>query len=171
MSKNRIFLDCGQFDGVAIEQYVVDNSWNIISFDPEPQPNLNLPKHKLIEKAVWIKDGKVEFSLDPKKQASHIVGIAGTAYEKTITVPSINFSKFVAQLPEDAFIVCSLDIEGAEFAVLRQMIKDGTIKRISVLDVEFHHRLMPDEDDNSARQLTQELWDLGLVVRQKVPLN
>lgn len=173
MSKNRIFLDCGQFDGVAIRQYCVDDSWKIYSFEPETQPDVNLadlPPYELIEKAVWTKDGKVKFSLDPNKQASHITGIAGTDFENTISVPSIDFSKFVANLPA-AEIICSMDIEGAEFPVLRKMIKEGTITRIKALDVEFHHRMMNTEDDNTARKLIQELWDLGVIVRLKIVLN
>lgn len=169
--KPKIFLDCGQFDGVAIEQYCVDDSWEIYSFEPDPKPLPHLPKLTLIEKAVWTEDGEVSFSLDPRQQASHITGIAGTDFEDKKTVPSIDFSKFVADLPEADVLVCSFDAEGAEFPVLRKMIKDGTIQRIDVLDIEFHHRLMDDEDDESARKLIQELWDLGVVVRLKIVLN
>ena len=166
----RIFLDCGRFDGVAIQQYCVDDSWDIISFDPNPKSGLDLPAHKLIKKAVWIKDGFVQFSLDPRIQASHIVGVAGTEYEETKRVASIDFSWFVSKLP-DATIVCSMDIEGSEFAVLRKMIADGTASRIKVLDIEFHHRMMNDEDDETARKLTQELSKLGVIVRLKIVLN
>ncbi len=173
MTKNRIFLDCGQFDGVAIRQYCVDDSWDIYSFDPEPQPKLNtsdLPPHKFYKMAVWTETGTVSFDLDPNKQASHISKIAGTDYKKRKLVDSIDFSDFVGSLP-DGIIVCSMDIEGAEFAVLRKMIKDGTAKRLNVLDVEFHHRMMNDEDDNTARKLMQELSDLDVIVRLKIVLN
>ena len=171
MTKSRIFLDCGQFDGVAIEQYCVDDSWDIYSFEPNPKVNKHLPKHTLIKKAVWIKDGTVTFSVDPNYQASHIKGVAGTDYEKRKRVPCIDFSGFVSRLPGDALIVCSMDIEGAEFQVLRKMIEEGTIYQITVLDVEFHHRMMADEDDESARKLVQEISDLGVIVRLKVVLN
>lgn len=171
----KIFLDCGQFDGVAIEQYCVDDSWKIYSFEPEVQPDINLerlPKYELIEKVVWTEDGEVSFSLDPNKQASHITGVAGTDYEDKLVVPSVDFSRFVEELPySDDYIVCSMDIEGAEFPVLRKMIKDGSIWRIDVLDIEFHHRMMKDENDESARKLIQELWDLGVIVRLKIVLN
>lgn len=169
--KNKIFLDCGQFDGVAIEQYVVDDSWKIYSFEPTPQPNLNLPEHELIQAAVWTEYGTASFSLDPRKQASHLVGVAGTEYEDTVPVDTIDFSDWIQEIPDDAFVVCSMDIEGAEFRVLRKMIEDGTIKKINVLDIEFHHRMMNDEDDETAKQLIQELWDLGVVVRLKIVLN
>lgn len=170
MSKPRIFLDCGRFDGVAIQQYCVDDLWKIYSFDIDPQPNLDLPEHTLIESAVWVDNQGVEVSLDPQKQASHIVGVAGTEYVETKKISSTDFSWFVHQLPE-AVIVCSMDIEGAEFSVLRKMIKEGTADMLSVLDVEFHHRMMPDEDDESARKLVQELSALGVIVRLKIVLN
>lgn len=165
----RILLDCGRFDGVAIHQYCVDDLWEIYSFDIDPQDNLDLPEHTLIEKAVWTDDKGVEVALDPHKQASHIVGIAGTEYPKTKQVPSLDFSWFVHEL-SPATIVCSMDIEGSEFPVLRKMIKDGTIQRISVLDVEFHHRMMGNEDADTARELIQQLSKLGVIVRLKVVL-
>lgn len=168
---HKIFLDCGQFDGVAIQQYCVDDSWEIISFEPDPQPDLDIPKHTLIKKAVWTDDGELSFSIDPRKQASHVTGVSGTDFDEKKTVPSIDFSKFVANLPDDAFIVCSMDIEGSEFLVLRKMIAEGTITKIKVLDIEFHHRMMPDEDDDSARKLIQELWNLDVIVRLKIVLN
>lgn len=170
MTKNRIFLDCGQFDAVAIKQYVVDDSWAIYSFEPDPKTLEGLPELTLIEKAVWIQDGEVKFGLDPLGQASHIMGLAGTDYENVIKVPSIDFSKFVSELPE-AFIVCSMDIEGAEFPVLNKMILEGTIKRINVLDIEFHHRAMADYETEDARKLIQEISDLGIIVRLKVVLE
>lgn len=167
----KIFLDCGQFDGVAVEQYCVDDSWEIYSFEPDPKYLPHLPPLTLIEKAVWTEDGELPFLIDPRQQASHIQGIAGTEFEEKRMVPSIDFSKFVADLPETNLIVCSMDIEGAEFPVLRKMIKEGTIKRLKVLDVEFHHRMMSTEDDTTARLLTQAISDLGVIVRQKIVLN
>lgn len=166
----KILLDCGRFDGVAIQQYCVDDSWEIYSFDIDPQPNLDLPDHTLIEAAVWTDDKGVQVALDPRKQASHIVGVAGAEYEQTKLMPSLDFSWFVHELPE-AVIVCSMDIEGAEFAVLRKMIRDGTADMLSVLDIEFHHRMMNDEDDESARKLVQQLSALGVIVRLKIVLN
>lgn len=166
----KIFLDVGRFDGVAIKQYCVDDSWTIYSFDIDPQPVANLPEHTLIEKAAWIRDEEVEISLDPLKQASHITGIAGTEYPNTKKIQAIDFSWFVSELPPADVIVCSFDAEGSEFPVLRKMIKDGTIDMISVLDVEFHHRIMNSEETEDARKLIQQISDLGVIVRLKVVL-
>lgn len=167
----RVFIDVGRFDGVAIKQYVVDDSWDIYSFDPDPQDNLDLPEHEFMQAAVWTEYGFIDIALDPLKQATHIVGIAGTEYTDTVQVPCIDFSDWITRFSEDTEIICSFDAEGAEFPVLRKMIEEGTILKIDVLDIEFHHRLMNDEDDESARKLIQELWDLGVVVRLKIVLN
>lgn len=168
--KHRIFLDCGQFDGVAIEQYCVDDSWEIYSFEPDPKPLPHLPPLTLIEAACWTEDGVLKYSLDPQQQASHIKDLAGTDFEETRVVRAIDFSWFVHEL-SPATIVCSMDIEGAEFPILRKMIRDGTADMLSVLDIEFHHRMMNGEDDESARKLVQELSDLGVIVRLKIVLN
>lgn len=155
---------------MATRQYCVDDSWTIYAFEPDPQPLDDLPPLTLMKSAVWIEYGAVKFSVDPQKQASHIKDVAGTDYETVVSVPSVDFSDFVRGLPE-TIVVCSMDIEGSEFAVLRKMIKENTAQRINVLDIEFHHRMMSDEDDNSARQLMQELSALGVIVRLKIVLN
>lgn len=166
----KILLDCGRFDAVAINQYVVDDSWDIYSWDVDPQLLEGLPKHTFEKKAVWIDDKGVEVSLDPRKQASHIKGVAGTEYGETIKVPSFDFSKFVDDLPMNDVTVCSMDVEGSEFSILRKMIKDNTIHLLDVLDVEFHHRMMNDEDTESARKLIQEIDSHGVIVRLKIVL-
>lgn len=168
---DKIFLDCGQYDGVAIKQYCVDDSWTIYSFEPTPKKLEGLPKLKLFKKAIWIRNGRMKFEIDPRHgQGSHLIDTTSGPSESQITVSTLDFSKFVSELPE-VFIVCSMDIEGSEFPVLRKMIDDGTIKRINVLDIEFHHRLMADYDTEDARKLIQELWYQGVLVRLKVVLE
>ena len=166
----KIFLDCGQFDGVAIKQYCVDDSWTIYSFEPDPKYPPDLPKHKLYKRAVWTRNGRIKYRIDPLQQASHIDGIAGTPFEEERTVSTIDFSDFVSKLPDADLVVCSMDIEGAEFYVLPKMIEAGTIKKIDILDIEFHHRLMPDHDSEDALKLIQQLFNLGVIVRLKIVL-
>ena len=71
---------------------------------------------------------------------------AGNILQKNIVwdtmckVKSFNFSNWLKQtIPNNSFVICKLDIEGAEFDVLEQCIKDNTISLINVLNVEFHH--------------------------------
>ena len=46
---------------------------------------------------------------------------------------------------EHSLVVVKMDIEGAEYDILRAMLADGSIDLVDVLHVEFHHRLMPAE--------------------------
>lgn len=173
----KIFLDVGYYAGKALDYYapLMDESWTVYVF--EPNTNINVEetlkrfpfKAKWIKKAVWTKNGKVNFRLTGRNDASHIDSIRKSE-DPMITVPCIDFSKFVADLPKDATIVCSFDGEGAEFPVLRKMIKDKTIERISLLDIEFHHRLLMDEDEASASLLRREVEGHGTLVKLKLEM-
>jgi FkbM family methyltransferase len=173
----KIFLDCGYYVGKALEYYApfLDDSWIVYVF--EPNTNLDVEeslkrfpfKTNWVKKAVWTDDGTVEFRLTGRNDASHIDSIR-TSTDKKIEVPCFDFSKFVANLPEDTTIVCSMDIEGAEFPVLRKMIDDGTAQRIALLDIEFHHRLLLETDEADASSLRRELETLGVLVKLKLEI-
>jgi FkbM family methyltransferase len=68
--------------------------------------------------------------------------IQETLYE----VPAIDFSRWVKEMVarhteengSKPFVVLKMDIEGAEYAVLEELVRDGTMKLISELLVEFH---------------------------------
>jgi len=54
-------------------------------------------------------------------------------------VPSFDLSAWIAQAFEPADeVVLKLNVEGAEYAVLEKMIRDGTILRIGRLYVDWH---------------------------------
>jgi len=159
----RILLDCGFYYGAAtrnlLRQGVIDKKWLIHAFEPNPEIDIKkvaeeFPlKIETHQEAVWIKNGKVSFTISIRDNASHIKGTCGHCPKKTVKVTSIDFSSFVAKLPK-AFIYCSMDIEGAEYKVLKKMIKDKTIDRINVLETEYHDRFMdkyPIEDWNKLK--------------------
>lgn len=174
--KNKYFLDCGFYVGKALEYYApfLDDSWTVYAFEP----NINLDvlesvkrfpfKVEWIPKAVWTEDGEVEFRLTGRNDASHIDGIRDSV-DRKVTVPSIDFSKFVSELPE-GIIVCSMDIEGSEYPVLRKMLADGTAKRLNLLDIEFHHRLLEEEDNATSSALRQAFEGEGVLVKLKLEL-
>lgn len=173
----KIFLDCGYYIGKALDYYapLMDESWKVYVFEPNTKLDVEeslkrFPfKAEWIKKAVWTEDGEAEFSLDGREDAAHLTDVR-TSLDKKIKVKTLDFSKFVADLPKDATIICSFDIEGAEFPVLRKMIADGTAQRISVLDIEFHNRLLKEEDEASASLLRRELEGLGVLVKLKLEI-
>lgn len=173
----KIFIDAGFYVGKALEYYApfIDNSWTVYAFEPNPGLDVETSaerfpfKIEFIRKAAWLHDGKVGFRLSGRTDAPHIDRIRASTDEK-ITVPCIDFSKFVADLPPDAIIICSMDIEGAEFLVLRKMLEEKTIKRLTLLDVEFHHRLMPKEEGIDAAFLRRKIEEQGVLVKLKLEL-
>lgn len=173
----RIFIDVGYYVGKALEYYApfMDDSWKVYVFEPNTELNVEESLAKFpfeaewIKKAVWTEDGEVEFRLTGRNDASHIDGIRDSV-DRKITVPCIDFSKFVAELPEDATIVCSFDGEGAEYPVLRKMLEEGTASRLSLLDIEFHHRLLTDEDEATSSALRRALEGEGVLVKLKLEL-
>lgn len=177
----KIFLDCGFYHGMAlrwyIDQGIVDSSWEVYVFEPNVTIDVKALSHdlpvklKVKRQAVWTKREKVTFHLAERNNASYIKGMASHATAHEVQVQAINFSNFVSKLPEDAYIICSMDIEGAEFPVLKRMLADDTARRIKLLDVEFHHRFMPEYSQEDAQRLIGGLEDCGVEVKLKVPLN
>ena len=173
----KYFLDAGYYVGRALEYYapLMDDTWIVYVFEPNDELGVEQTFEKFpfkinwIKKAVWTEDGEVEFRLAGRNDASHIDTIRDSV-DRKITVPCIDFSKFVAELPDDATIVCSMDIEGAEYPVLRKMLAEGTAKRLAVLDIEFHHRLLVGEDGATSSTLRQQLEGEGVMVKLKLEL-
>lgn len=174
----KIFIDAGYYVGKALEYYApfLDNTWMVYAFEPNEELNVEetmkaFPfKVNWIKKAVWIQEGKMNFKLGERNDSSHLEAVRGSDNTPTITVDCIDFSEFIAELPEDSTIIVSMDIEGAEYPVLRKMIKDQTVKRIKLLDLEFHHRLLTGEDEASSSLLRRELEGEGVLVKLKLEL-
>jgi FkbM family methyltransferase len=180
-------------EGLAhfLDNGIINESFEIHTFEPNPEcrveerlknfkyKNLNCTLHK---KAVWLEDGKVSFNQENHKWsnsgsptdgtsdldgwASSIgnIGFHFPGYAEPIEVESIDFNRFVKELPEDSTIICKLDVEGSEFEILRKMISEGTINKISKLYVEFHERYMPSESEDSKNKIVNEIRSRGIEV-------
>jgi FkbM family methyltransferase len=164
-----IYIDCGYYVGAAKELNCVQNDWTLYGF--EAHPGLEVPKW-VKRKAVWINDDKVKFNIGGRDDAASIDGTSGhTEGTPQIEVQAFDFSKFVGDLPND-MIICSMDIEGAEFPVLEKMLDDGTMDKITFLDVEFHHRIMGEaKGPEDAKYLIKRIQDLGVIIHLKVPVE
>lgn len=189
-----VFIDCGFHHGEGLTHFIdmlgIDQTWEVHCFEPNPECHTLERIRGLMElclsdrlvfphrKAVWIKDGTVNFSQEnweisnsgsPKNPcvldgwASCITELnkAWPGLMPPIEVPCIDFSKFLLERRVFHFgkceIYCKMDIEGAEFAVLRKMLKDGTVKYFKKLWVEFHERYIPGENRQTKAALIREL--------------
>jgi FkbM family methyltransferase len=177
-----IFLDCGFYRGATIRKYfdagIIDKTWTVYAFEPNPDlkteqylKDFPLPVEvDMIPRAIWTSNRKVAFHISGREDAASIKDMTGHTEPDEVIVSTIDFPRFVSRLPK-AHIICSMDIEGAEYRVLKKMIKDGSIKRISALDIEFHHRFMEKYTDKDSQALIDQLEELGIEVKLKVPLN
>jgi FkbM family methyltransferase len=105
---------------------------------------------RLVRAAIWDCDEPRPFYLSkyPGQQGSsllpHKLTEVGDHLEaaflpEPITVPCIAFGPWLhTNMPADAHVTLKLDIEGAEYAVLRHLLDTGEIHHVHALFVEFH---------------------------------
>jgi hypothetical protein len=177
-----VFLDCGYHLGEGLNEFTsmlsIDSSWDIHVFEANTACDIfnkisNYPyKITAHNNAVWIHDNGVLFNQENNK-ASNSPTIGSTSYidgwgscvselqsshtfENQIMVSSVDFSQWIKQF-KDCKIYCKMDIEGAEFPVLRKMIDDGTIELIDTLWVEWHDVDLPNESEHSRNTLISSI--------------
>lgn len=167
-----------------IKMLEMDAGWIIYCFEPNPsckalsrfghealQPFFRRGQVRLFDAAVWIHDHGVAFSQEryvesedgPDRQMTDGWGSSVTSlqadidgYELPIQVPSIDLSKMLETVSGSEVYV-KMDIEGAEFPVLRKMLADDTVKHIKKLWVEFHDRFIPGESLQTRDDLIRQL--------------
>lgn len=169
------FLDCGYFEGHTTKRYLdsglIDDSWDIFAFDPNPDLTINVvPDMKVIPQAMWLKNGHVKLEISGRRDSASISGTTGHTNPRVLEVVSLNFPRFISLLP-DGFIICSMDIEGAEFRILEAMLANDSIDRIGLLDIEFHHRFMNFYTPDHALDLLNRIMARGVAVRLKVGIE
>lgn len=82
----------------------------------------------------------------------------GLNWNIKITVESFDFSKWLKDtIHPDDYVICKLDVEGAEYEVLKKCIKDGTIQLLDKLDAEFH----PYSNENAAEDTAYIMSELN----------
>lgn len=152
-----IFVDLGAHNGDTVEQFV---SWGQLFGDIsdstvyafEPNPNFEKEWESVYERqsqhvkdivfeqtAAWIDDKGLEFSLWQESDIGSTVMPAKRNWYagKIIGVPSFDFSEWLKQF-EGEEIVIKLDVEGAEYPILKKMISDGTDKLCKLIFIEWH---------------------------------
>jgi FkbM family methyltransferase len=192
MDFKHYFLDCGFHFGEGLGKFIsegiIDERYEIHAFEANPEckieqrvKNFKFPI-KPLNVAVWIEDGFVNFNQENHKKSgtgsptdgvsdidgwgSSIEGIdfEHSGYETKVKVRSIDFSEYLKGFPVDSYIVCKMDIEGSEYQILRKLLKDGSIKKINKLYVEFHSRFMRNETSESEDELIKQIEEFGIEV-------
>lgn len=178
---NKLFVDCGFHLGEGLNEFInvlkITNEWKVCIFEANPACDIihKIPTNLNVEpihKAVWIHNDGVVFNQENNKASnsptrgstSHLDGWGSCisdlhsihTYENQVRVESVDFATWIQQF-EGCEIYCKMDIEGAEFPVLRKLIELKSISLIKEIWVEWHDIDLPNESQISRNDLIREV--------------
>jgi FkbM family methyltransferase len=181
--KRKIFIDAGAYDGDTIKQFynwgfIIDkpNEFKVYAFEPNPNMKKALldieSQHKnltYIPKAVWVKDEILQFAVDTTPTPLGSTVMPGKVniwnnFDK-VDVEAIDFSEWLKQFKNDEVII-KMDIEGAEFPVLKKMIKDKTIFIPSKIMVEFHANKVTEYTTTYKNNFVKRIKKMGVPLEE-----
>ncbi|HUG67816.1 MAG TPA: FkbM family methyltransferase [Pirellulaceae bacterium] len=186
----RVLLDLGAHYGESLRwltgELSIDSTWEVHVFEPNPACQIRqrlsgwpIPV-QIHETAAWVRDGTIAFrqqnhrvarNRSPADGRSDIdgwgsclveLGSSHPALELAIEVPCEDVARMLESYSAEDFIVVKMDVEGAEFAILRHLIQRGVIGRISRLYVEWHERLLATETAETRNELERQLRKFGV---------
>ena len=155
----KVFIDCGAHDGCSVRKFLDvkkdAQEYEIHSFEPNP----NLEKYHPVQPAifhkcaVWIEQGEISFynfsttggsSVLEKKHQRNIMKTSRKpkwlqkfGLPQEIRVNAIDLSDWISSnFNKDDYIIIKMDIEGAEYEILKKMFSEETISYISEFWVE-----------------------------------
>lgn len=160
-----VFIDCGSHYGEGYEEFKtilgIDNSWDVYMFEPNRICFDKLQKYtsnniKIYNKAVWNEDSKMIFRAEKAGNTNKFDGVCSTLLsnddyyfnygQESYEVDTIDLAKFLMQFTNEEKIHIKMDIEGAEFETIRNIIDTGSINKICYLSVEWHSWAMTDKE-------------------------
>jgi len=155
-------IDCGSNIGMSILFFkTLYPEATVVGFEPAEHAYSLLEENVAANEldgvsvnrlAVGREEAEVDFYLDPDNPASLVMSTVPMRMGKErCKVRQVQLSKYVNR--EVDFL--KLDVEGAESAVLEELIESGRIAAIDQMVVEYHHHIERGEDEFGAflRQL------------------
>lgn len=154
------FIDCGAHLGESTEHFkkttlYKNYKWKLYLFEPHPilfqqlyDTYHNDKNIILSNNAVWIENKKeIDFyqrhTIFYNNGSSSLMknkSTGGLDINKPLKVPSIHFTSWLFSiLDQDSYNILKMDIEGAEYAVLNDMLQTDIFKHIDHLFIEFHN--------------------------------
>jgi FkbM family methyltransferase len=159
----KVFIDCGYHLGEGLKEFTstlkIDSEWDVYAFEANPYCNIETKisqhpfKVNAYNKAVWISNSKAMFNCQnqqstnsPTEGSTHELDGWGSCltsinsrheYETQEEIETIDFSEFLSRF-KGCEVYVKMDIEGAEFEILRKCISDDTYSIINSLWVEWH---------------------------------
>lgn len=186
----KVFIDCGANTGQGLRQFIkifnINEEWEIHSYEPTPDlflddDLLNLKNLSFHKKAVWSKNGKINFSLcvptedwEEDSQGSSVIGLLDQEecvdpnshqFRKNnniVEVDAVDIVTILKKYSYDDYIVVKLDVEGSEYEICRRLLDSEEIIKIKELYVEWHTRMMSSETSQSENELKTLIGNYGV---------
>ena len=110
--------------------------------------------------ALWNQDGESDFFISIDQWGDLGCTLDSSKREKLDIsnpkkVKTIKFSDFVNQFDNDDYIVIKLDIEGAEYNVVEDLIETGVINKVNELFIEWHDHFFNKSSQSLKERLTK----------------
>ena len=149
-------LDCGSNIGLSIAYFkMLYPDCQIVAFEPgeytfkcaqENVKNNFADSVEIHNLALSAQEGTIDFFYDEEKPGSTRMSIVEErSPQNKREVKTSPLSKFIDR--DVDFL--KMDIEGAEFDVIEEMIQSGAIKRVKQMVIEYHHHIKKEVDDFS----------------------
>ncbi|QDU33538.1 hypothetical protein KS4_15880 [Poriferisphaera corsica] len=157
------------FDIALIEKFNV----TLHAFDPTPKSikwieQLDLPQ-SFVMHPIGLSNYDGEASFCPPDNPEHVSHtMIKRSGSDTITVKVVKLATIMKDLNHDHIDLLKMDIEGAEFDVIEDMIKSNI--RPKQLLIEFHHRF-PEIEVETSRNAIESLRKIGYKVYSVSPTN
>ena len=158
----KIFIDCGAHNGSSVAYfrsiYKDADEYEIYSFEANPSliRYYPIPGVNFIDCAVWTEDGEITFyekvKLGQAPPESSTLMQSKVQFQKDnnqvtsnsrfreVKVRSIDLSRWIKEnFAKDDYIVLKVDIECAEYMVLKKMFSENTFEYINEVYGELHH--------------------------------
>jgi FkbM family methyltransferase len=175
-----VYIDCGANVGAVLEEKVVKypaREYYAFEANPNLMDRLLAVKDRhpataiqVFNMAVWTENSKIDLYLSAEnsrgepmvdgstllrgKMPSHPL-VGRIDYDHPVEVQALNFSQWILEnFRKEDYVWLKMDIEGSEYAVLEQMLKDGSIHSINKAYVEFHYR-----DGGHLQSISKETHD------------
>ena len=182
VNQRGLFIDCGSNVGQGFRffsKFYTMEKFDFILFEPNPncfralRENLHDFKNENIEfreQAVGISESTVDFyGLEESKGGQYSVGgtvlpehnskYFGRPSKSNLQVHSISFSKLLVEMSEKyEIIVIKLDIEGGEYAILKDLRDNNLFDLIDTLFVEFHSQYMSEPESEIYSKIEGSFW-------------
>jgi FkbM family methyltransferase len=173
--RRKIFIDCGANRGQSVKRFrelFPDHAdFEIYCFEPDREvaakidlsPNWGV----VFPHAAWVSNGFLDFYPGPSTLGSSLYAdkTTGTIAQTPVKVSSIDLGRLLKSFMDwEDFIVLKMNVEGAEYPVLRRMLDDGTLTMVDRLFVRWHQAKIPSISEAEHLQLVADIAATGLAV-------